>query len=217
MLQSAERSPSTRDKVLATAIEVFAEHGFRKATVREIAARSGANLNAVNYYFGDKQGLYRAVLETAHASVEKDEELGRARDTTLTAADRLRAFIGSFLKRTLAGPPTAQIGRLMTMEMAEPTDALDMVVDQFIRPRFLLLSQIVRQLVGEQVPQRRVDFCTQSVIAQCVHLVIGRPITTRLMSHLSYSPEDLEALTRHVTDFSLHALERIGAGTGEAK
>ena len=68
-----EQCSSTRDKVLAQAGEVFAEKGFRKATVREIAARAGANLNAVNYYFGDKQGLYRAVIEAAQEAIDADE------------------------------------------------------------------------------------------------------------------------------------------------
>lgn len=213
-MQSTDRCPTTREKVLATAGEVFAERGFRRATVREIASRAGANLNAVNYYFGDKEGLYRAVLEAAHASIEQDEDLGRARDPQLPAAARLQAFVGSFLKRALTGPPAAYIGPLMTREMSEPTGALDMVIEQFIRPRFQLLSGIVRELAGDAVPQRRIDMCTQSIVAQCVHLVNARPIIKRLIPHVSYSGEDVEFLTQHVTEFSLHALERLRDGNG---
>lgn len=214
-MQSADRCLSTREKVLAKASEVFAERGFRRATVREIAARAGANLNAVNYYFGDKEGLYRAVLETAYASVDQDEDLGRAREAQLPADVRLRAFVSSFLKRALTGSPAAHLGTLMTKEMSEPTDALEMVIERFIRPRFQLLNGIVRELAGESVSQRRIDLCTQSIVAQCVHLVNARPIVKRLLPHVSYAPEDLEFLTQHVTEFSLHALERLRAGNGD--
>ena len=49
--------------ILETAGEVFAEQGYRKATIRNICKRSGVNLAAINYYFGDKERLYLAVLK----------------------------------------------------------------------------------------------------------------------------------------------------------
>jgi TetR/AcrR family transcriptional regulator, regulator of cefoperazone and chloramphenicol sensitivity len=215
-VEPAERCSSTREKVLAQAGEVFAEKGFRKATVREIAARAGANLNAVNYYFGDKQGLYRAVIESAHQAIDADEDLQPARDANLAPKIRVRAFITSFLKRAIPQHPAVHVGRLMAMEMAEPTGALDMVVDKFIRPRFRLLCQIVRELMDEDASQQQVELCAQSIIGQCIHLVHARAVTTRLMPYLTYSPEDLDRMAEHVAQFSLSALKQIGNGKGHA-
>jgi AcrR family transcriptional regulator len=48
----------TREKLLEAAGQIFAEHGFQAATVREICSRAGANVAAINYYFGDKVELY---------------------------------------------------------------------------------------------------------------------------------------------------------------
>src|SRR6202163_4022049 len=63
-------SDPTREKLLEVAERVFADHGYQAATVREICARAGANVAAVNYHFGDKLGLYTELLKTAAGASE---------------------------------------------------------------------------------------------------------------------------------------------------
>ena len=60
--KAAEIADDTQAKLLEAAGQVFAEVGFQAATVREICARAGANVAAVNYHFGDKMGLYIEAL-----------------------------------------------------------------------------------------------------------------------------------------------------------
>lgn len=48
---------------MAAAVEIFAEQGFELATLRDITARAGLNIAAVNYYFGSKEELVRQVLD----------------------------------------------------------------------------------------------------------------------------------------------------------
>lgn len=54
---------TTRERILSAAEEAFAAHGLRGARVQEIVARAGVNERMLYHYFGDKDGLYRAVLE----------------------------------------------------------------------------------------------------------------------------------------------------------
>ncbi|MFO1425438.1 MAG: helix-turn-helix domain-containing protein [Steroidobacteraceae bacterium] len=51
-----------RHRLLEAASAEFAERGYAGATVRDIVARAGTNLNAVNYHFGSKQQLYVEVI-----------------------------------------------------------------------------------------------------------------------------------------------------------
>ncbi|HUW83491.1 MAG TPA: CerR family C-terminal domain-containing protein [Phycisphaerae bacterium] len=206
--------PNTRQRLLEAAGEVFAEQGFRNATVRGIVRRADANLNAVNYYFGDKQGLYQAVIEYAHQSIEHEHELASARDAASDPAERLLAFVRVLLRRVTKKGHSGWHGKLMAMEMAEPTEVLDIVVARFIRPRFGLLVGIIRDLVGEETPQRQIELCAESVVAQCIHFVHGRAIITRLMPFLTYSEADIDMMAHHVTQFSLAGLKSLAKTQG---
>ena len=60
---SNQRGEETRSRILEASIELFATSGFDGASTRTIAERAGVNLPAIQYYFGSKEGLYRAVVE----------------------------------------------------------------------------------------------------------------------------------------------------------
>ncbi len=54
---------STKDKILNTAEELFADHGFAETSLRMITAKASVNLASVNYHFGSKKTLIQAVFE----------------------------------------------------------------------------------------------------------------------------------------------------------
>ena len=64
----------------------------------------------------------------------------------------------------------------MTHEMADPTPALDLVVDQVIRPRMEYLSELVAEMLGVPADDERVLRCVMSVQAQC-HAVMKNPVS----------------------------------------
>ncbi|MDN2481570.1 TetR/AcrR family transcriptional regulator [Vibrio astriarenae] len=62
MIEMTSRN-STKDKILDVAEALFAEHGFNDTSLRTITSKAGVNLASVNYHFGDKKTLVRAVLD----------------------------------------------------------------------------------------------------------------------------------------------------------
>lgn len=62
-----------RRDILAVARAEFVENGLSGARVDEIAAKTSASKRMIYYYFGDKEGLYRAVLEEAYARIRNFE------------------------------------------------------------------------------------------------------------------------------------------------
>jgi TetR/AcrR family transcriptional regulator, regulator of cefoperazone and chloramphenicol sensitivity len=57
------RGDETRMRIIAAAVDLFGEHGFAATSTREIAARAGVNAPALQYYFENKEGVYRACAE----------------------------------------------------------------------------------------------------------------------------------------------------------
>jgi AcrR family transcriptional regulator len=69
-----ERDPeATRANILEIATEEFAEKGFSGARVDDIAARTDTSKRMIYYYFGDKEGLFVAVIERAYAGIRQIE------------------------------------------------------------------------------------------------------------------------------------------------
>ena len=61
-----------RERIVAAALEVFAERGFDGAHTREIAERAGANLGLIKYYFNDKERLWKASVARSFAELQAD-------------------------------------------------------------------------------------------------------------------------------------------------
>src|SRR6516162_5650356 len=65
---------ATRDKIIKAASRAFAVNGYEGASIRAIVAEADVNQAAINYHFGSKEGLYRAVLQTALRALMKDDD-----------------------------------------------------------------------------------------------------------------------------------------------
>lgn len=64
---------ANRDRILAAALNEFARHGLGGARVDRIAARAGANKRMLYYYYGNKEDLFLAVLESRYAHIRRAE------------------------------------------------------------------------------------------------------------------------------------------------
>ena len=48
---------ATKQRLIEAAEELFADEGFDRVSVRDITTKAGANVAAVNYHFGSREGL----------------------------------------------------------------------------------------------------------------------------------------------------------------
>jgi AcrR family transcriptional regulator len=211
--QENQLSEATRTRLLEAAGEVFAEHGFKAVTVREICTKAGANVAAVNYHFGGKEGLYNAVLRHAHrccAAGHAEQAVAAAEGKP--AEQRLGVFIRGFLTNIFAEGQGAWQGKLMTREMAEPTNALVELVRDEIKPRASVLEGLCKELLGRGATREQVEFCARSVIGQMIFYHHARPVIERIYPDFDYSPACIAKVAEHVTRYSLAAIRHYRDG-----
>jgi AcrR family transcriptional regulator len=197
---------ATRDRILEAAGEVFAERGYRDATVREICARAGANLASINYHFGDKERLYAEVFDRArcasHEAMERLAELAGH-----PAEDRLAAFVNAFLSKLLdRGRPTWH-AKLMSREMIDPTAVLERMIEQSIRPQWEMLCGVVAELLGVPARSHAASMAAASVMGQCLHYHHTREVGARLCPGFYDRERIIAEVAQHVTTFSLCAMQ----------
>lgn len=206
MSVTVEKDVETRERLLTAATRLFADHGFAKVTVRDICDRAKANVAAVNYHFGGKVGLYEQVLRSAITTMRETTHLAIAQGAGQKPEAQLRIYVQVFVKRIVGVSTTSWIHQLMKHEMADPTPALDLVIDQVIRPRMEYLHGIVGGVLGRPVNDPRVVMCAMSVHSQCIAL-FNTHIGERIDPQFRMTPERLDAMVEHITRFSLAGIK----------
>ena len=206
----AEENEQTRDRILQAAVEIFAKRGFKAGTVRDICAQAGVNVASVNYYFQSKEALYREALAFSFKLADRKYPQDAVADVSLPPEDRLHLFIRTLLQRLLDDTHLGFHGKLMAREIADPTSALDHIVETAMRPRFLMLRDIVPRIAGEHWSQADIDRFIHSIIGQCLVYRHSRPLIERLCPEIVSGQQAIERTAELIYRFSLAALRRLG-------
>jgi AcrR family transcriptional regulator len=90
----------TKERILASAVAEFAEHGISGARIDRIAARAEANKRAIYDHFGDKRELFSIVLA---------DQLDRLARVVELHADRIPEFVGELFDYCAAHPELVRL------------------------------------------------------------------------------------------------------------
>ena len=205
MHEAGTATEQTRERLLNAAREEFSQHGFQGATVREICRRAEANVAAVNYHFGSKDGLFAEALNFAPlkamqlANVKADED----------PEVRLRLFIRDFMLMLLDETNGSLPCRIMARELADPTPALDKIVREAIAPLHEFLGKLLREIAGEKTGEAELRRCVYSILGQCLYYRHSHPVQQRLHPKLRYDRKEIAAIAQHIADFSLAGINAL--------
>lgn len=200
-------SEKTRQKLLETASKIFAEKGFRDTTIAEICKLAKTNIASANYHFGSKENLYKEAWRYAlHLSIQKYPPDGGVKKNA-SYEERLRGRIKSIIYRINESDLEFSI---MSHELTNPTGLLTAVIKEELFPVRQDMINIIKKLLGPDIPIHKVLFCEISIMSQCIHAMMMKKksmIEEDDIKQLIIN--DIDAFVEHITKFSLAGIEAI--------
>ena len=199
-------SDDARTRILTAAGPIFAEKGFQAATVREICQAAGVNLAGVNYYFGDKETLYVETVKLAHRMRESQAPMPELSPGTSPEV-RLRVFIRTLVTRMVGIEDASWQAQLMMREMLQPTKACQEMVEEYLRPEFNSLLEILGELLPRDVPGHVPYQAGFSIVGQCLFYRVAGDVVRFIVPSGEFDKHySVEQLTDHIHRMSLAAL-----------
>ena len=190
----------TRRKLIEAAGEVFAAQGLHAATIKKITAKAGVNSAAINYHFRDKFELYAAVVR--HALDDMCDHKRIFKELVGTPEQQLKELIFDMFEDT-RGPSWRTT--ILAHEFAQPTAALDAVVEELIRPHVQRMDNIIRQILGSTADEKQVLQAALSVVSQCVHYFYNRELIRRMHPQV-FDKCTWQDMAEHIARFSIAGL-----------
>ena len=167
----SRRSTGSADTLLNATSELMAERNSVDVTFADIAAKSGMNSALIHYHFGNKMGLYKALLERDAGSTFA--ALGRLVAADMPAREKLRAHIKGVIKTYHRYP---YMNRLIgALSIDSDSEIARFIAERFTRPLADAQAAILHQGMAEGV-FRTIDpmLFHFSLIGACDHLFHAR-------------------------------------------
>jgi AcrR family transcriptional regulator len=181
-----------REKLLESSRNLFLQLGFREVSLRQVAAAAGTTPAMIHYYFGDKLGLYRAMIEDAVGPlVESVQRLGQATGGDGPGLDEV---MRAYMQMVAANPwfPALVIQEVL----AQSGHLRGEFIERFAGRTAPALVAVLRREREQGRLRRDIDpqFAAVSLLSLCVFPFASLPVTGPV---LGFRPEG-EALDRFV-------------------
>ncbi len=142
----SDRGEATRAQLIAAGLEVFGRIGYEGASTREIARAADANIAAIVYHFGGKEGLHVAVAQHIAEQIMGGLQSAPLPDTPPTTPEAAYAALTGVISRIadiLLGEAEAEKwAKFILREQLQPTSAFEAIY-AFMGPTFEVMAGLV--------------------------------------------------------------------------
>lgn len=200
---SSPRGDDTRRRLIDAALQIFGSYGFEGASTRTVAEQAGANLAAIPYYFGSKEGLYRAA---AHSIVEDgtremlpvferiDRALSQKGLTREAATLLLHELLEHFTTLVIGSQRADSWSRFIMREQLQPGAAFDILFEGVMRRNFETCVRLLANLLKLPPKDTAVAVRAQAILGQVLVFNTCGEAVLRLIGWKEYSPEHVSMI-----------------------
>lgn len=189
--------------LLRAARELMAEKGSPRVTVREVAERAGVQPALVNYYFGSKGGLLRAVASLVAGRLLERVQAGVVQEGSVE--ERLRAIMHAAVGILAEDPYAPRLIAEQVLFGAE--EVIDDFVERFARHNLDAIRGLL-EAGRDTGALREVEpmFLVPALFGSCLFFFLAAPIMRRLYEVAEITPELAERFADYVFDVVLHGI-----------
>ena len=187
---SREDGEATRRHILSTAVRLFAEHGYADTTSKMICREAGVNIAAVNYYFGSRDDLYRAVLDDVHEHIVNEREMAVITSADLPVEEKLERVLDAYIATVYNGQ--SWYARIWAHELISPSPlgGVDFLAGTLSKERSI--GCLLSELTGIPREDPALQSCIITVMAPyLLMLCVQRDMARTLTTVFSYRQEDV--------------------------
>lgn len=131
-----------RTQILDAATSVFAEKGFHRTTIKDIAAFAGIADGTIYNYFANKNALLIGILDRLNQTEQ--------REAHFTQVEDLRGFFIAYLQQRLEILfPNAEVFKAVLPELLTNTELRDIYVNQIINPSISIAENFLQSRIDQ--------------------------------------------------------------------
>jgi AcrR family transcriptional regulator len=189
---------SSKEKILGTAIVLFAQKGYSGLSMRQLAQAVDMSAAAIYHHFPDKNALYLEAVRFAF--IDKEQVFSQVWESNCSAEEKLGIFIRSLINVKLKDQ---DFYRLMQREILEADpERMQLLAQGIFRRQFCSLMQLATELA----PEQDAHLVAISIISLAKYHIEYQPL---LKNFPGWTPEHEkpEVIAAHITGLLLNGLK----------
>jgi len=194
-----QKGVETRQRILDAALKAFGESSFLAVTTRQIAEAADVSLPTLQYYFGNKEGLYLACAETIveryrrHTTGAAAEAAKALSEGCAAGAARahLKAVIGALAGFLVGSREAERWAQFVSRELRDPGPAFEILYASLWRPGVELTARLIARILGSRESDPAARIQALLLISSLLAFQSGRTVSLRAMDWSKIGREEL--------------------------